>query len=163
MSHDCDCSDCQDTDSRWAPWRRTQKALKEDCPRGVHVAELERASSDGCEYRCMHCKTPTDKKGKDLWMAGEIVVDFQCGVRVVRTGQRSERWGDVHRVFEKAYYYVQGKPDAFEYEWRRDSRIFSREDAIEEASKRVAFAEARAKKTPLDRKVWATATLRKPA
>jgi hypothetical protein len=24
MSHDCDCGDCQETDSRWSPWRASK-------------------------------------------------------------------------------------------------------------------------------------------
>lgn len=55
MSHDCDCDDCKSTDSRWAPWRASERAKKEDCPFGRHVARLWRARADVCEYRCLHC------------------------------------------------------------------------------------------------------------
>lgn len=69
MSHDCDCDSCQATDSRWAPHRATQKALKDDCPRGVHVADLWRATvgvgaKTTAEYKCKHCRVTVDAEGK---------------------------------------------------------------------------------------------------
>lgn len=72
MSHDCDCDNCMETDSRWAPYRETQRALKEDCPRGKHVADLLRATitrdgkRDTAEWWCKHCRELTDKRGKPL-------------------------------------------------------------------------------------------------
>lgn len=69
MSHDCDCPDCMETDSRWAPYRETQRALKEDCPRGVHVAGLLRCTlgePDSAEYWCKHCRCRVDKDGKEM-------------------------------------------------------------------------------------------------
>ncbi len=72
VSHDCDCSDCMETDSRWAPYRETQRALKEDCPKGKHVADLLRATitrdgkRDTAEWWCKHCKVLTDEKGNSL-------------------------------------------------------------------------------------------------
>jgi len=67
MSHDCDCADCMATDSRWAPWRETQRALKEDCPRGKHVADLKRCilgQPKSAEYWCRHCKIDVTAKGR---------------------------------------------------------------------------------------------------
>jgi hypothetical protein len=74
VSHDCDCDSCQATDSRWAPHRATQRALKEDCPFGRHVADLLRGSTsyvggkrfDTAEWWCLHCRVLTDAKGKVL-------------------------------------------------------------------------------------------------
>jgi hypothetical protein len=69
VSHDCDCDSCQATDSRWAPHRATQKALKDDCPVGRHVADLLRATlgePGSAEYWCLHCRVLTDAKGRAL-------------------------------------------------------------------------------------------------
>ena len=56
MSHGCDCAECMLSDSRWAPYRAQQKALKDDCPLGVHVSDLKRAGPGYVEYWCKHCK-----------------------------------------------------------------------------------------------------------
>lgn len=66
MSHDCDCDSCQATDSRWAPHRATQRALKEDCPFGRHVADLWRShgANGEPEYKCKHCNVWVTESGK---------------------------------------------------------------------------------------------------
>lgn len=68
MSHDCDCDSCQATDSRWAPHRATQRALKEDCPFGRHVADLWRSHgvNGEAEYKCRHCSIWMTENGKAL-------------------------------------------------------------------------------------------------
>jgi hypothetical protein len=68
-------------------------------------------------------------------MKGDVVVEFRCGVKVLAS---PERWGygQVFRVYQVKFF-IDGK-----YEWARDDRLFTREDAIEEASRRVQFAEA---------------------
>lgn len=86
------------------------------------------------------------------WLTGDVVVEFRCGVKVLRSG---EWWGygDVYRVYQKAFY-----TDAT-FEWRRDSRLFTRDDAITEASRRVKFEEQASDATL--KKLWTTATERR--
>lgn len=71
------------------------------------------------------------------WLKGDVIVAFRCGIMVMRS---REQWGygNVYRVYIKRFYY-----DGT-FEWRRDIRCFTREDAIDEASRRVAFEEAAA-------------------
>lgn len=91
------------------------------------------------------------------WLKGDVVVAFRCGVMVMRSG---EQWGygDVYRVYTKRFM-TDGT-----FEWRRDTRCFTREDAINEASRRVAFEEGYADAGL--KKLWVTAVdrqARKPS
>lgn len=85
---------------------------------------------------------------QQAWLTGDVVVRFRCGVMVMRSG---EQWGfgDVFRVYQKAFY-VDGT-----FEWRRDDRLFTHDDAVENATRRVEFEEGR--KDPVLEKLWATA------
>lgn len=70
MSHDCDCYDCQRTDSRWEHKRKREKALVDDCPRGFHCPELLRCTlgdPDSAEYWCAYCKVRCTQDGQELW------------------------------------------------------------------------------------------------
>lgn len=85
------------------------------------------------------------------WLKGDVVVSFRCGIKVIRT---DEQWGygDVYYVYCKRYYH-----DGT-FEWRRDTRMFTREQAIDEASRRVMSEEAWGARDPKYRKLWQTAT-----
>lgn len=65
MSHDCDCSSCQETDSRWAYTRKMKLAKEKDCPRGIHVPSLwsSNPKNGESEYRCDACHEWCDNKG----------------------------------------------------------------------------------------------------
>ena len=68
MSHDCDCSDCMETDSRWAPWRAA-RAAKKDCDAGKHVSTMMRCTvgdPSSIEYWCTHCHALCTKRGSPL-------------------------------------------------------------------------------------------------
>jgi hypothetical protein len=90
------------------------------------------------------------------WLVGEVIVEFRCGVRVMNSGGQ---WGhgDVYYVYQKDYHYDLYNKGKFIWYWRRDSRMFTREDAIQEATRRVLFEEARASENPEAYVVWAKA------
>ena len=86
----------------------------------------------------------------EAWMQGDVVVEFRCGVVVVAS---PERWGhgQVFRVYQAALYF-----DGH-YEWRRDSRLFTRDDALNEAARRVAFEEACCDQAGNNYRLWMSA------
>ena len=98
------------------------------------------------------------------WMQGRIVVEFRCGVRVMESRERMTYQdgtvGPVHYVYQKRFYYrrtdsrMPRQPQDYQYEWSRDSRIFERDDAVREATRRVQFEEAMADHDPNYRVVW---------
>jgi hypothetical protein len=55
-----------ENDSRWAPYRRQQLALKEDCPRGIHEPRLWRGGPGYAEYRCVNCEVAVSPDGKAI-------------------------------------------------------------------------------------------------
>lgn len=73
MSHDCDCDDCQKTDSRWAPARAAARAKKDDCPRGIHVAKLHSAGPGYSNYVCFACGIPVTGEGAVIKASDEGV------------------------------------------------------------------------------------------
>lgn len=85
MSHDCDCSDCQETDSRWAYSRRMDRAKKDDCPKGTHIPGLWSTNPRAGEatYRCDACQVWCDGNGNlvkqgQLKMKNESNEDYRA-------------------------------------------------------------------------------------
>jgi hypothetical protein len=120
MSHDCDCSDCQETDSRWAYARRLKVAKEKDCPRGEHIVELwmSHPPPGQGKYRCPACDLWTDSSGKHQHIWRELTTDDVDGPRGCMCGAREPSEKPPTKTVEAPICYLHKR-----YQGKRQPRV----------------------------------------